>query len=184
MGARRRTLAARELVASLSAIAAAVALGACGPGDGAEPGAPPDGAAPQDGAAPAPPPQAVPDPEPSPPPARPPVRVSFKLDPALTSGVYMGERWVAPPVFQAAAQTGGTFRQEARVEVGGSGAFATWTPSEPDSVSVSATAGPQVEIAVFRPGRSALTVSLGGESTTLTIDAVHRDGRWLVTFSE
>jgi hypothetical protein len=37
---------------------------------------------------------------------------------------------------------------------------------------------------VHHPGRSALTVSVGAESTTLTIDAVHRDGRWLVTFSE
>jgi hypothetical protein len=41
-----------------------------------------------------------------------------------------------------------------------------------------------VEIAVHRPGRGALSVTAGAQSTTLTIEAVHEGGRWLVTFSE
>jgi hypothetical protein len=112
---------------------------------------------------------------------RPTPRVSFKLDPVLTSGVYMGERWVSPPVFQAAAQTGSAFHVAARVEVGEP---VTWSPSDPGAVSVSPAGDRQVEIAVVHPGRSTLTVAAGADSNILTIDAVHQDGRWLVTFSE
>jgi hypothetical protein len=185
MGTRRRTLAALETAASLLVIACATsALGACG--GGPEPGAPLGGGGPPgDAAPPAPAPDPAPQSAPSPPAPRPPVRVSFKLDPVLTGGLYMGERWVSPPVFQAAAQTGSTFRVEARAEVvGGSAAPFTWAPSDPDAVAVSPQGGRHVEILVSRPGRSAHSVSAGADSTSLAIDAVQADGRWLVTFSE
>jgi hypothetical protein len=181
MGAGRRALAALRLAASVGLLAgASAALVVCGPDGGAGPG-PAAGDPPQEPAAPAP----SAEPAPPPPPARPPLRVSFKLDPVLTGGAYMGERWVSPPVFQAAAQEGSTFRVEARAEVAGDpNAAFTWTPSDPDAVSASPAGGGRVELAVSRPGRSTLTVAAGAEATTLTIDAIHEDGRWLVTFSE
>jgi hypothetical protein len=178
MGARRRALAALRLAASRGVLAgAAAALVACGPDGGANPG-PAAGGAPPEPAAP------VPAPAPAPAP-RPPVRIAFKLDPALTGGAYLGERWVSPPVFEAAAQTGAAFRVEARVEAPADGAApVTWTPSDPGAVSVSPADGRRVEIAVRRPGRAALSVTAGAHSTTLAIEAVHEGGRWLVTFSE
>jgi hypothetical protein len=114
------------------------------------------------------------------------VRVAFKLDPALTRGAYLGDRWVSPPVFQAAAQTGSTFRVDARVERAPAGPAedATWTAGDGDAVAVAPAQGRQVEIAVSRPGRSTLTVVAGGDATVLTVDAVHAEGRWFVTFSE
>jgi hypothetical protein len=51
-------------------------------------------------------------------------------------------------------------------------------------VAATPSAGRQVEIAVSRPGQSTLTVTVRGESTVLTVDALHADGKWLVTFSE
>jgi hypothetical protein len=177
MGARRRALAALRLAASRGVLAgAAAALVACGPDGGADPGQAGAGALPE---------PAAPAPAPGPPAPRPAVRIAFRLDPALTGGAYLGERWVSPPVFEAAAQTGAVFRVEARVEAPADRASpVTWTPSDPGAVSVSPADGRRVEIAVHRPGRGALSVTAGAQSTTLTIEAVHEGGRWLVTFSE
>jgi hypothetical protein len=114
------------------------------------------------------------------------VRVSFKLDPRLTDGVYMGERWVSPATFHAATQTGSAFSNEARVEhaAGGSPASATWTASDPAAVGIAPASGRQVQITVFRPGRSTLTVTVGEDAAILTVDAAHTNGTWVVTFRQ
>lgn len=177
MDARGRALAALRAAAWLGVLACAgPALVGCGGGEGE---------APSGGAAPGPQePSAPPDaPAPAQPAPRPTVRVAFKLDPALTGGVYMGERWVSPPVFRAAAQQGSVFRVEARVERP-DGTAATWTPSDPDAVAALPATGRQVELVISRPGHSALTVRVGEHATTLAVEGVHQDGRWLVTFSE
>ncbi len=44
------------------------------------------------------------------------IHVSFKLDPGLTRGTYMGERWISPPSYDS-VQTGGTYTVEVRARV-------------------------------------------------------------------
>jgi hypothetical protein len=183
MAARRRALGAL-CIASIIGLAVTSAAG-CGGSDGAEP-APSQSATPPApaGSSPSPGPGAAPA-EPAPPSERPAVRVSFKLDPALTAGVYLGERWVSPPVFQALPQGGDAFHVEARAEAPGlSGAPVTWTASDAGAVAVAPADSPQVKITISRPGRVALTVRVGAESTTLDIEAAQASGLWQVTFSE
>jgi hypothetical protein len=186
MGPRGRAFAALRAAASLVLLGSLATAAACGGGDGGGdpgPAAGEAGGAPVAPAAPGPSPDAPSAPPPAP---RPAVRVAFKLDAVLTRGVYMGERWVAPPVFEAAAQAADVFRQEARIERAPAGAVAdaTWNASDAGAVAVSPTAGREVAISVSHPGRSTLTVAVGADSTVLTVDAVLADGRWLVTFSE
>lgn len=134
---------------------------------------------------------------PSPPPERPQVRVlgknldrlkvSFKLDPRLTQGLHMGERWVSPATHVATGR-GSLVTVAARA----SGVDAqgrpfkspTWSPAQPDMVAVSPEQGAQVEITVLRPGESTLTVSGGGATKTLKVKAVEQAGVWQVDISQ
>jgi len=104
------------------------------------------------------------------------IAVSFKQDPRLTKGLYMGERWVSPPVYQPAAQEGKTLTVEARVH----GVDAKrnkmkinpkWTPSDPGMVTVTPGEGSDVKIAVKRAGKSTLNVAAPGVSKELSIKA-------------
>ena len=104
---------------------------------------------------------------------------SFKLDPRVTQGVYMGERWVSPSKYSG-VQTGETFTVEAKAEgVDGRGKVTdispTWTPSDPDMVGVSPAEGHKVEITVRRAGESTLNVSSQGFSKKLLIKATYGD---------
>jgi hypothetical protein len=174
---------ARELAASLIVISLAAAPAAgCGTDDGSDPAPPADATGAGDPAAPAPgaPPAPAAAPAPAPaPPAAPRLRVWFKLDPRLTDGAYMGERWVSPPRYHAAAQAGSTFSAQARVEQ----QTATWTPSD-GAVAVLPAAGRQVDITISSPGRSTLTVAAGEDTATVTVDATHANGTWLVIFTQ
>jgi len=104
------------------------------------------------------------------------IAVSFKQDPRLTKGLYMGERWVSPPVYQPAVQEGKTLTVEARVH----GVDAKrnkmkinpkWTPSDPGMVAVTPGEGSDVKIAVKRAGKSTLNVAAPGVSKELSIKA-------------
>jgi len=134
---------------------------------------------------------------PPPPPQRPQVRVlganldrlkiSFKLDPRLTQGLHMGERWVSPPTYVSTGR-GSLLTVAARA----SGVDAkgqpfkspTWSPAQPDMVAVSPEQGAQVEITVLRPGESTLTVSDHGATKTLKVKAVEQAGVWQVDISQ
>lgn len=149
----------------------------CAPGEDVVAGEPPDGGGPTtepDGGAPAP--------------SEPVLRVAFKLDRRLTDGLYMGDRWVSPPTYQALPQTTPTFTAEARIEPAPSGTSAAvaWTPSDPEGVAVApATAdGHEVVITVTRPGASTLTVSSGEDETVVEIEAQLDSGTWHVTFRQ
>lgn len=88
----------------------------------------------------------------------------------------MGDRWVSPPTYTS---TGGPERVsvDARARpVGGAAALPAWTASEPDMVEVSPRAGEQVRITVHRAGVSSVTVSSGGASRTLLVEASELSG--------
>ena len=103
------------------------------------------------------------------------IKVSFKLDPSITRGMYMGDRWVSPPTFTG-VQEGKEVMVEARVEgLDAKGnpidIHPTWIPSDPDMVTVSPGQGKEVKITVRRTGQSSLKVVSPGFSRELIIKA-------------
>ncbi|MGN6514072.1 MAG: hypothetical protein ACTHKZ_10960 [Lysobacteraceae bacterium] len=111
----------------------------------------------------------------APPPAPAPrLSVAFRLDPALTRGIYLGQRWVSPPEFHF-AQQGARFVVEAkaqdvdadgtRLDVGGD-----WSTSDPEMVAISRHPG-GVTLEMREAGESELTVRAGGASRTLRVSA-------------
>lgn len=98
---------------------------------------------------------------------------SFKLDPRLTRAQYMGDRWIAPPVYT------GTVGQDT-VEVSVSGIDAQgrlipvnphWIAADPEMVAVASRAGNVVTITVKRAGESTLKVATDKFSKDLLIKA-------------
>jgi FKBP-type peptidyl-prolyl cis-trans isomerase FklB len=103
------------------------------------------------------------------------ITVSFRLDLRLTQGLYMGERWVAPPKYNQAG-TGKTLTVQARAhgrdEKGATRDIRpTWIPADPEMVTVTPGAGNAVTITVLRAGRSSVNVVAGGVSKELAIHA-------------
>lgn len=107
------------------------------------------------------------------------IKVSFRLDPRLTQGLYMGERWVSPPTFTM-VQEGKTCIIEAQVP----GAVPKgkrkkisprWIPSDPGMVTVSPSTGNRVKITVKREGESTLKVALPTVIKELSIKAAYQD---------
>jgi FKBP-type peptidyl-prolyl cis-trans isomerase len=91
---------------------------------------------------------------------------SFKLDQRLTRGLYMGDRWVSPPVYSTLQPGDG-----ATVEAAAQGRDATgktrairprWRPSDPAMLTVTPVEGGAVTITVRAPGESRLLVSADG----------------------
>jgi hypothetical protein len=178
MTRRRHTWLALASVFSLAVVGGSPTVAGCGGGDA---GAPADGDTEQpaggDGAGPVPPPSVDPAA----------IRIWFKLDPRLTTGHYMGERWASPPTFHVAPQAGSSCTVEARAQSRGgspSSASTTWVPSDAEMVRVVPAGGGQVVITVLSAGRSHVTVSDGEASTVVTVDAVHTDGSWQVQLSQ
>ncbi len=102
------------------------------------------------------------------------INVSFKLDPRLTRGLYMGDRWVSPPTYSGVQD--GKFTVDARVQgVDAKGEpvdiSPKWIPSDPKMVTVSPGQGNAVQITVQRAGQSSLQVTSQGFTRTLSIKA-------------
>lgn len=159
-------------------LACLVAALSCGTGDSHEP-APPGSAG-----------DAGPQPDPVADPQRPDAAatdglvVSFLLDPRITTSVYTGERWVTPETFTLVHE-GDVVPVHARAHLaapsGMTDVSATWTPADADMLSVSLADAHQVEITVRRAGQTALMVTHGESSRTLTVTASHDDaGAWRV----
>ena len=116
------------------------------------------------------------------------IKVSFKLDPRITRGMYMGDRWVSPPTYSG-VQAGKEITVDARVEgldAGGklAGATPAWRAEDPDMVRVSPDKGRQVRITVLRAGVSALTVTWGKTARKLAVKATTREDAIQVEISQ
>ena len=106
---------------------------------------------------------------------QPKLAVAFRLDPELTQGMYLGERWVAPETYFF-AQPGTQYVVQAKaqdidsdgqhIDVNGD-----WAASDPDMVAVTRKDDGKVTIVVRRPGESNLTVSSLGKSKVLHVRA-------------
>jgi hypothetical protein len=116
------------------------------------------------------------------------IKVSFLLDPRLTQGSYMGERWVSPPTYTT-VQEGKTCTVEARapgvVSKGKRKKIRPrWIPSDPEMVTVSPNVGNQVKITVRRDGESTLKVALPTGSRELSVKATYQDNAIRVDISQ
>lgn len=131
-------------------------------------------------------PTAVPSP-PAAPAAATGLTVFFRLDPRITRSHYMGDRWVAPATFTLVV-TGADVILDARAHLVSAGGTldvsATWTPADPEMLSVSAPAGHEVAIAVRRAGRSTLTVAAPQGSRELVVTAAREGGSWRVDVTQ
>ena len=116
------------------------------------------------------------------------IKVSFKLDPSITRGMYMGERWVSPPTYTAAGEG-----KEITMEASAQGLDAKgkpidispeWIPEDPKMVAVSPGQGRQVKITVREAGQSSLKVAAQGLSRKLLIKATYQDGATQVEISQ
>jgi len=101
------------------------------------------------------------------------IRSSFKLDPRLMGGTYGGERWVSPATY-----TGASAQDTVETRVEGTDAQGrpvkirpTWTPADPEMVTVSPSEGNLVKITVKHAGESSLEVASNGISRKLSIKA-------------
>lgn len=101
--------------------------------------------------------------------------VAFRLDPAVTRGLYLGDRWVSPPTFRF-AQPGEQYVVLAklqsidahgdRIDLSGN-----WSSSDPDMLAIDRHDHGQVTLTVRQPGASRLFVSAAGESKVLQVRA-------------
>jgi len=105
------------------------------------------------------------------------IKVSFKLDPRITRGMYMGDRWISPPTYVGVGE-GREMTVEARAEgLDAKGnpmdVSPEWMPANPGMVAVSPAQGKEVKITVRSGGQSSLKVSSLGISKDLLIKATY-----------
>lgn len=112
------------------------------------------------------------------------IKVAYLLDPRITQGAYMGERWLSRPAY--------SIRASSKISVKTIGLDAmgravkidpTWT-GDPDMVSITPSQGPKVTITVLKPGRSDVVVTSGNVSKKLSVMGAQEDGVWRVEVSE
>ena len=101
------------------------------------------------------------------------IKVSFKMDPRITRGLYMGDRWVSQAAYVG---DGRSVSLEARVQ--GVDAKGTakqiapkWIPEDPKMVTASPGQGNEVTITVHRAGESSLKLISEDVSKELIIKA-------------
>lgn len=104
------------------------------------------------------------------------IKVVFKMDPRVTQGMYMGERWISPPKYTRVQDGQKPLIIEAKaMGLDAQGKQApikpTWTTANPEMVQVSPGQGHQVEITVRREGQSNIKVDFQGISKTLSVKA-------------
>lgn len=101
--------------------------------------------------------------------------VTFRLDPAVTRGLYLGDRWVSPPTFHF-AQPGNQYVFQAklqsidarddRVDLSGD-----WSTDDPEMIAIERHDHGAVTIVVRRAGEGRLFVSAGGTRKVLQVQA-------------
>jgi hypothetical protein len=115
------------------------------------------------------------------------IDVSLKVDPRITRGLYMGDRWVAPTRYSR-TQDGKKLVVEARAfGVDGRRSLvridARWISADPKIVTVSPAKGDEVTLTVHRAGQTTVTVSHGSFSRKLAVRALVERGTLRVDIS-
>ncbi len=116
------------------------------------------------------------------------IKISFKMDPRVTRGMYMGDRWISPPTYIMVGE-GQVCTVEARAEVLNAEGKPmdinlSWTPTDPEMVTVAPASGKEVKITVKRAGESILKVASPGGSKELAIVATNQGDALRVDISQ
>jgi hypothetical protein len=114
------------------------------------------------------------------------IQVSFKLDPRVLKGLYMGDRWAPQVTYSSNAAPdveAVTVAARARAAAAAGKASPSWIASDPEMVTISPAQGGEVKLTVRRAGESTVTVSVGELSSTLAVKAVRQADRWRVDLS-
>jgi hypothetical protein len=117
------------------------------------------------------------------------IYISFRLDPRLTSGLYLGEHWVSPSSYGPIAQPGDTYRVDARalgLNARGEPVWISpeWRAEDSEMVTISPSQGDEVTITIRRAGKSSVQVTAGDVSKTLSIEAVYQNNAIQVVISQ
>jgi FKBP-type peptidyl-prolyl cis-trans isomerase len=106
------------------------------------------------------------------------IEFSFRVDPRVAKGLYMGDRWISPPTFSISQPLEGAAvdaRASGKDRAGKELAIKPrWVPEDPEMVGVTPSEGGDVRIAVRRAGKSRVLVSTDEASSELTIKAVQQ----------
>jgi hypothetical protein len=107
------------------------------------------------------------------------IKVSFMLDPRLTRGMYMGERWVSPPTFTSTLQEGSEIAVDARaqgLDAAGRSLLVNpeWITTDPDLVTVKPGKKGSAKIIVKKAGQTSLKVVSQGVTKELSIKAIDK----------
>jgi hypothetical protein len=115
------------------------------------------------------------------------IDVSLKVDPRITRGLYMGDRWVAPTRYSRTqdgkklvveARAFGLDQRRALLRID-----ARWASADPRIVTVSPAKGGEVTLTVHRAGQTTVTVSHGSFSRKLAVRASEERGALRVNIS-
>jgi FKBP-type peptidyl-prolyl cis-trans isomerase FklB len=114
------------------------------------------------------------------------IKVSFQLDPRLTRGLYMGERWVSLPTFVGAGGQDTVLARAEGLDANGKpvGITPVWMPADPEMIEVSPRQGKEVRITVRRAGQSTLNVASPGFSRELIVKAANKGNALQVEISQ
>ena len=113
------------------------------------------------------------------------VQVSFKLDPRLTKGLYMGDRWASQATYSSMTSPDvEAITIEARARgAAAAGTVPSWIASNPEMVTISPAQGGAVKLTVRRAGESTVTVKVGDLSSTFTVKTAQHAESWSVDLS-
>ena len=105
------------------------------------------------------------------------LKVAFQLDPALTQGLYLGQRWVTPPTFDF-VQPGVAFVVRAKAQRVDSASerqdvSGDWAASNPEMVAIDRGPG-DVTLTIREAGDSELVVQAAGDRNVLRVHAEQR----------
>ena len=116
------------------------------------------------------------------------IRVAFRLDPDVTRGHFLGERWVSPPTFEF-AQPGRQYTTHAKLQTVGEDGTKTdvtgdWSTDAPRMIAISHDAVGQVTIVVREAGEGQLVASAAGQRKILKVRATRTDDAMEVAFAQ
>jgi len=115
------------------------------------------------------------------------IDVSFKVDPRIARGTYLGDRWIRAPYLRVGE--GEQVTVEARAYVLDAAGQPTtiapaWRSLDPGMVTITPATGNEVSITVKRGGESRVQVTGTGVSTELVIRASYPNGVIQVEISQ
>ena len=114
-------------------------------------------------------------------------KISFKMNPSITRGIYVGDRWISPPYYSV--EEGKEITVEAVVQsVDAKGKLiaisAAWEAGDPAMITISTDKGPKVNLTILKEGQSELRVTFGGISKRLPVKSWYKDNAIHVEISE